>query len=124
PQLLWYCADRFQTPVVEIAKLRQKTEGSVPLVVLCARADEAAISEALAAGAQDLVSMGCRERLAAVAARELRAYRLEQALNATLQSATQYKRQLKSFLAGSADAIAYVQEGIIVEANQAWAELF
>src|SRR5690606_19444580 len=60
----------------------------------------------------------------AVAARELRAYRLEQALNTTLQSATQYKRQLKSFLEGAADAIAYVQEGIIVEANQAWIELF
>lgn len=124
PQLLWYCADRFQTPVREIAKLRQQAEGAVPLLVLCARADETAITDALVAGAQDLVSMGCPERLAAVAARELRAYRLEQALNTTLHSATQYKRQLKSFLAGAADAIAYVQEGIIVEANQAWAELF
>src|SRR5690606_27602177 len=124
PQLLWYCADRFQTPVGEIAKLRKRAENNVPLLVLRARADETAISQALADGAQDLVSMGCRERLAAVAARELRAYRLEQALNTTLQSATQYKRQLKSFLDGAADAIAYVQEGIIVEANQAWAELF
>ena len=124
PQLLWYCADRFQTPVRQIAKLRKQAENNVPLLVLRARADENAISEALTDGAQDLVSMGCRERLAAVAARELRAFRLEQALNATLQSATQYKRQLKSFLEGAADAIAYVQEGIIVEANQAWAELF
>jgi multidomain signaling protein FimX len=124
PQLLCYCADRFQTPVREIAKMRQGAEGAVPLLVLRAEVDEAAISDALAAGAQDLVSLGCRERLAAVATRELRAYRLAQALNRTLRSATQYKRQLQAFLAGAADAIAYVQEGIIVEANQAWAELF
>jgi diguanylate cyclase (GGDEF)-like protein len=44
-------------------------------------------------------------------------------LNETLFSANQYKKQLKAFLAGSVDAIAHVQEGIIVDANQAWADL-
>src|SRR5690606_24039448 len=39
-------------------------------------------------------------------------------------SASHYKKQLKEFLAGAVDAIAYVQEGIVVEANQAWADLF
>jgi len=124
PELLVYSADRFRTPVAEIAKLRKQPEGAVPLLVLRRQADEAAISEVLAAGAQDLVSIGCRERLAAVAAREVRAFRLERSLNRTLLSATQYKHQFKTFLAGAVDAIAYVQEGIVVEANQAWAELF
>ncbi|HEY9183624.1 MAG TPA: EAL domain-containing protein, partial [Gammaproteobacteria bacterium] len=36
----------------------------------------------------------------------------------------QYKKQLKAFLAGSVDAIAHVQEGILVDANRAWADLF
>ena len=76
------------------------------------------------AGRPDLVSLGQPERLRHVAERELRAFRLERALNETLQSATQYKRQLKAFMAGSIDAIAYVQDGIVVEANQAWAHLF
>src|SRR5690606_5400343 len=124
PELLVFYADRFQTPVNEIAKLRLHPEGAVPLLVLRQQADEAAIAAVLAAGAQDLVSIACRDRLAAVATRELRAYRLERSLNRTLLSATQYKHQFKSFLAGAVDAIAYVQEGIVVEANQAWAELF
>jgi diguanylate cyclase (GGDEF)-like protein len=41
-----------------------------------------------------------------------------------LTSANQYKKQLKAFMAGSVDAIAHVQEGILVDANQAWAGLF
>jgi diguanylate cyclase (GGDEF)-like protein len=78
----------------------------------------------LQAGAQDLVSKTNQERILIVCERELRAFRLERALNATLRSASQYKRQLKEFLSGSTDAIAQVSEGIVVEANQAWADLF
>ena len=78
----------------------------------------------MASGAQDLVSTERPQRLCAVAERELRAYRLERALNETLSSAAQYRKQIKSFLAGTVDAIAQVHEGIVVEANQAWASLF
>ena len=71
-----------------------------------------------------MVSLGQTERLRSVAERELRAFRLERALNETLQSANQYKSQLKSIPRRLGHAIAYVQEGILVDANQAWAELF
>ena len=95
----------------------------MPLLVVSNAAQEADIAEALLAGAQDLVSLGQTERLRSVAERELRAFRLERALNETLFSANQYKKQLKAFLAGSVDAIAHTQEGILVDANQAWADL-
>ncbi len=36
----------------------------------------------------------------------------------------EYRDQLKSFMAGSADAIAHVQEGIVVDANPAWLDLY
>jgi diguanylate cyclase (GGDEF)-like protein len=124
PQLLLLFADHFEASVRDIAKLRQHAAAMVPLVVVQDSADETAISEAMQAGAQDLVSVNQRQRLCAVAERELRSFRLERALNETLTSATQYRKQLKSFMAGSVDAIAYVQEGIVVEANQAWADLF
>ena len=42
----------------------------------------------------------------------------------TLSSAREYREQLQKFLEGSADAITHVQEGIIVDANRAWLELF
>jgi EAL domain-containing protein (putative c-di-GMP-specific phosphodiesterase class I)/GGDEF domain-containing protein len=59
-----------------------------------------------------------------VVSRELRSFRLERALNSTLQSASDYRRQLQSVLQRSNDAILQVQEGIVVDANQTWLELF
>ena len=56
--------------------------------------------------------------------RELHAFRLERALNDTLHSAHEYRDQLKTFMTGSTDAIAQVQEGILVDANPSWLELF
>src|SRR5262249_32731765 len=124
PQLLCFFPDSLPAPIREIAKIRQQTARMVPLVVVSKAAEETDIAEALLAGAQDLVSHGQTERLRSVAERELRAFRLERALNETRPSASQYKRQLKDFMAGSVDAIAYVQDGILVDVNQAWAELF
>jgi multidomain signaling protein FimX len=76
------------------------------------------------AGAQDVVTLANRSRLQSVVGRELRAHRLERALSTTLSSAREYREQLQRFLEGSADAITHVQEGIIVDANRAWLELF
>ncbi len=124
PELLWYRADRFPTSIRDVARIRQQTSSIVPLLAFALEADESTVTEALLAGAQDLVSLRQRERLKAVAERELRTFRLEQALNETLLSATQYKKQVKALVAGSVDALAFVQEGIVVEANPAWGELF
>jgi diguanylate cyclase (GGDEF)-like protein len=123
PELLCFFPDSLPAPIREIAKIRQQATVAVPLVVVSNTAQESDIAEALLAGAQDLVSFGQVDRLRSVAERELRAFRLERALNETLSSANQYKKQLKAFLAGSVDAIAHVQEGILVDANQAWADL-
>ena len=124
PHLLWFFPDSLPAPIRDVAKIRQHAGPMVPLVVVRKAADENEIADAMLAGAQDLVSLTQTGRLRSVAERELRAFRLERALNATLQSASQYKKQLKAFMAGSVDAIAHAQEGIIVEANHAWAELF
>jgi PAS domain-containing protein len=59
-----------------------------------------------------------------VAVRELDAARLDNALNGTLASARQYRDQMRAFMTGSTDAIAHVQEGIVVDVNPAWSDLF
>jgi diguanylate cyclase (GGDEF)-like protein len=123
PELICFFPDSLPAPIREIAKIRQQAAPAVPLVVVSATVQETDIADALRAGAQDLVSQGQTERLRSVAEREMRSFRLERALNETLSSAQQYKKQLKAFMAGSVDAIAYVQEGILVDANQAWADL-
>jgi diguanylate cyclase (GGDEF)-like protein/PAS domain S-box-containing protein len=96
----------------------------MPVLIVRENIDETAIAEAMRMGAQDAVTLANRSRLQSVATRELRAYRLERALSTTLSSAREYREQLQNFLEGSADAITHVQEGIIVDANRAWLELF
>src|SRR5690606_2795671 len=81
PELLWFFPDGSQIQLRDVAKVRQQIAPMVPLVVVTSTADEASIARAMEIGAQDLVSIAQLERLRAVAARELRTYRLERALN-------------------------------------------
>jgi multidomain signaling protein FimX len=96
----------------------------VPVLIARDQVDEDIIAAAMQQGARDVVTLKHPGRLQAVAARELEAHRQARALNSTVSSAREYRDQLKSFMAGSADAIAHVQEGIVVDANPAWLELY
>lgn len=95
-----------------------------PVILVKERVDESAIAAAMAAGARDVVSLGHRNRLQAVIGRELHAHRLRVALEGVVSSARQYKQELRSLMTDASEAIADVQEGIIVAANPAWAQLF
>ena len=96
----------------------------MPLVVVDDSVTEARIADGMAKGARDVVSSGNAERLQAVMTRELRSHRMERALENTLRTARDARRQLASVLQHSNDAIAQVQEGILVDANASWLELF
>ncbi|HEY6643593.1 EAL domain-containing protein [Povalibacter sp.] len=95
-----------------------------PVVIARDQADEDIIAAAMQQGARDVVTLRNAVRLQSVVSRELTAHQQTRSLNNTLHSAREYRAQLKTFMAGSADAIAYVQEGILVDANPAWIELY
>ena len=116
--------ERYPSRIRQVVKQKDKFIPEVPLVALKSTVDEHIILEAMNEGACDLVSIDNKARLRAVVDRELRAYHIERALNSTLISATEYRRQLNDYMESSADAIANVQEGIIVEANNSWVEMF
>ena len=101
-------------------------EHIAPVLLIACREtlDEAQIAADLQAGANDSVSVSQPERLTQVLLRELRAGRLSRALRDAASSASDYKEQLKAFMAGVTDAIAHVSEGILVDANRAWLDLF
>ncbi|HSG63375.1 MAG TPA: diguanylate cyclase, partial [Gammaproteobacteria bacterium] len=124
PELLFLFAADVGKSVGVAAKVCAEIAPSMPIIAVAKDADETAIAAAMSAGARDLVTRAKPERLVAVAMRELRAYRLEHALRETIVSANRYRRELKAVMAGAVEAITYVQEGIIVNANPAWAELF
>ena len=96
----------------------------VPVLIARDQVDEDIIAGAMQQGARDVVTLMNPVRLQAVVARELEAHRQARALSNTLNSAREYREQLKSFMTGSADAIAHVQEGILVDVNPAWLDLY
>ena len=116
--------DNYPDTLRQVIKQKDRFNPEVPVIDLQDEADELRIQKAMNHGACDLVSIGNKNRLQAVVSRELRALRVERALNSTIHSATEYKRQLKDYMQTSADAIALVEEGIITDVNDAWLRLF
>jgi diguanylate cyclase (GGDEF)-like protein/PAS domain S-box-containing protein len=123
PELL-VCHMPPATQLADIASVRDQVAPSVPLIVVRDHIDEAVMSEDAKRGARDTVTFSHPERLQAVLRRELRAFRLDRTLTTTLRAAQDYRSQLETVLHRSNDAIAQVQEGIVVDANASWLELF
>ncbi len=123
-ELLILNCDSYADSIREVVKQKDRYNPEVPVIAVQAKADEADIESAMRSGACDLVSKGLKSRLQSVVSRELRALRVERALNSTLQSATEYKKQLKEHMAGSESSYALVQEGIFVDVNEAWLSQF
>lgn len=123
PELL-VCAYVSEAEAQQAAKVRDQLAPQVPMLLVRPTLSETDIAAGMRIGARDVVSLSSTERVQAVVSRELRSFRLERALNSTLQSASDYRRQLQSVLQRSNDAILQVQEGIVVDANQTWLELF
>ncbi|MCC7462640.1 MAG: EAL domain-containing protein [Gammaproteobacteria bacterium] len=117
----------YMTPaaqLADVATIRDQIAPSVPLLVVRDHVDEDVMGEDARRGARDTVSFRHPDRLQIVLRRELRAFRLERTLTGTLRAAQDYRSQLDTVLQRSNDAIAQVQEGIVVDANSSWLELF
>jgi len=123
-ELLILNCDRYSDSIRQVVKQKDRYNPEVPVIAMQENAEEADIESAMRAGAGDLVSAGLKNRLQSVVSRELRALRVERALNSTLQSATEYKKQLKDHMAASASCYALVEEGIFTEVNEAWLRQF
>jgi len=116
--------DGYPDSVRQVVKQKDAYIPEVPVIAVGRAVDEESILKAMKDGACDLVSSERKARLQAVVNRELRAFRVERALNTTLISATEYRKQLQDYMQNSSTAIAYVQEGIVTDANNAWLKMF
>jgi EAL domain-containing protein (putative c-di-GMP-specific phosphodiesterase class I)/PleD family two-component response regulator len=110
--------------IARVMAVAKQFGAEVPVLIARDQVDEETIAAAMQQGARDAVTLMNPLRLRLVVTRELEAHSRAQQLNRTISSAREYHDQLKSFMAGSADAIAHVQEGIVVDANPAWLELY
>ena len=123
-ELIIVNCDRYPEGIRRVIKQKDRFNPEVPVIALRKEADENSIQEAMRDGACDLVSIGLKNRLQSVVTRELRALRAERALNSTIASASEYKRQIRDYMQSSTAAIALAHEGIVIEANDAWLKLF
>jgi diguanylate cyclase (GGDEF)-like protein len=115
-------APRFD--IATVASQVARAACNPPLLLVRQRVDEQVIAADMESGARDVVSLTHKNRFVAVAERELQAQRMRTALDNMLSSASVYKRELRDLMDGASDAIADVQEGILVAANPAWLALF
>jgi multidomain signaling protein FimX len=122
PQLL-ICVTGNGVELPLVARVRESCAPDLPLLIIRPELSEADMSADLALGARDTLTLANPERVHAVCARELKAFRMERALNETLHAAQEYRHQLETVLTRSNDAIAQVQEGILVDANRSWLDL-
>lgn len=116
--------DAFPDSIKQVVKLKDGYIPEVPVIAVGNSANEERILGAMKDGACDLVSIDQKARFQAVVGRELRAFRVERALNTTLNSAAEYRKQLHDYMQNSSTAIAYIQEGIVTDFNPAWMDLF
>lgn len=83
-------------------------------------------SAALDEGARDLVALTdavSLQHLERVCVRELRGHYLRRELRSTRSRLADFESRHKNLLAGTADAVVHVQEGIITHTNSAFAEM-
>jgi diguanylate cyclase (GGDEF)-like protein/PAS domain S-box-containing protein len=123
PELLVQVAES-AAELEPVVRVRDRLAPGVPVLLLTPSVDEAGIAAGIALGARDVITLASPARLQAVLLRELQVFRTQRALNATAKSAQDARSQLDSVLQRSNDAIIQVQEGIVIEANPAWLELF
>lgn len=124
PDMLLIFADENLIDLKVAMEFRGRFAPDVPVIIVRDKVDETVIAAALELGASDAVTLENLGRFRLVIDRELRALKLQRSLKATVTVAGEYQRQLNDLMQGSADAIAQVQEGIIVDANPAWLDLF
>jgi diguanylate cyclase (GGDEF)-like protein/PAS domain S-box-containing protein len=112
------------TELAELAAIRDRLASAVPVVVIRDQINGSISGADMAQGASATTTMTSPGHVQAVIRRELRVVRIERTLTNTLRSAQEYRRQLESVLDRTDDAIAQVQEGIVVRVNGSWLKLF
>ena len=84
-ELLILNCDHYPDKIRQVVKQKDRYNPELPVIAMQDKAEESDIESAMRAGACDLVSMRLKKRLQSVVSRELRALRVERALNSTLQ---------------------------------------
>ena len=126
PDLL-LCAQGLQkAPLPEVVELCARLSPDLPVLLLADQYSDNAVLHALSSGARDQVS--CEDarhmqHLEMICLRELRNHQNLRELHTARARLKDFESRHKELLAGSIDAVAHIQEGILANVNPAFAEL-
>ena len=124
PQVILIFADEANLDLQTACNIAKQHCPKTPVIAVSDLVNETTITDAMRVGARDVVSLGNTERLVFVFERELRSFDLEHGFEDVMMSAKRYKQELHNLTQGVTEAIADIQEGIVVAANPAWIEMF
>lgn len=121
------CADALPAaPVKDVIDLQRRLMPDLPVLVLSPQITAEDSVAALAAGACDLISnedLRHMRHLELVVLREISKHGRLRELRSTRQRLEDFESRHQQLIAGTNDAIAHIQEGIISEVNPAFAQL-
>ncbi len=126
PDLL-LCAQGLQhAPLPEVVELCTRLSPDMPVLLLADQYSDNALLQALASGARDQVS--CEDarhmqHLESICLRELSNHQNLRELHTARARLKDFESRHKELLAGSIDAVAHIQEGILASVNPAFAQL-
>lgn len=110
--------------LVNVTALCARAPSFVPVVAMNDTVDIARTTQAMRAGARDLVSLQQMEHLQAVVLREADHVQLARKLQEVGGRLQQAETRHESLLQESAEALAYIQDGILIRVNPAYARMF
>ncbi len=111
-------------PPANAIKQIQRLNKDVPVILLNDAEDPSAIVKGLKLGAMDVINVDDDQHLLLVIDRELRNREQRQAKRSADRRFREAEKRSQQFLDSSRDAIAYVQDGLYLYANESFANLF
>jgi diguanylate cyclase (GGDEF)-like protein/PAS domain S-box-containing protein len=122
--LLCVFSDEADGLLEDVVRIRQRIDPDLPVLSCRGGVDMTTIDADVVAGAADAVSLEQPDRFCRIVDRERRRRQLALSLREAMVAANAYRDQLRTMMAGSTDAIAQVAEGIVLDANPSWLQLF
>lgn len=126
PDLVLCENDNPQLQITTILELGRQLVTELPVLALCAELDARSTAEAMSVGIQDCVSAADPvhlQHLERVVIRELINHQHARELTFARRQLQEYQSRHEQLTEETVDAVAQVQEGILVNANRAFAEL-
>ena len=106
---------------MEVLKRKQL---DIPLIVITRSISDADLYTVTEAGARDVVRKNYTGRLVPAVRRELKVAEMRRELDATRKKITEMATQHSAMVTGTQEAVCYCHEGMHIEANQAYLDMF